>query len=98
MLISETSLISDKGLHWFFQHRRYNEIAELSRSLDQILHGQDTLLDDSAEGELAILRSEIRKMNVRLRESADLLQKDTHECNGGHPEQEDDVLRRPGYR
>ena len=64
------------GLHWRFQHRRYNEIAALSRSIDRILHGQDQLLDDSAEGELAILRSEIRKMTVQLRDAADLLQQD----------------------
>ena len=69
------------GLHWFFQHRRYDEIAELSRSLDRILHGQGSLLDDSAEGELAILRSELRKMTVRLRDDAELLQKDKQELN-----------------
>jgi signal transduction histidine kinase len=67
------------GLHVWFVHRRYHEIAELSRSLDRILHGQDQLLDDSAEGELAILRSELRKMTVRLRDDADLLQKDKQE-------------------
>jgi len=64
------------GLHWAFQHRRYKEIAALSQSIDRLLHGQDQLLDDSAEGELAILRSEIRKMTVRLRDTADLLQQD----------------------
>lgn len=69
------------ALHWLFQHRRYNEIAALSRSIDRVLHGQDQLLDDSAEGELAILRSEIRKMTLRLRESADLLQQDKAELS-----------------
>lgn len=64
------------GLHVWFVHRRYNEIAELSRSLDRILHGQESLLDDSAEGELAILRSELRKMTLRLRDDADLLRQD----------------------
>lgn len=64
------------GLHWFFLHRRYQEIAALSRSMDRILHGQDQLLDDSAEGELAILRSEIRKMTLRLRDAADQLRQD----------------------
>ena len=67
------------GLHWFFQHRRYHEIAELSRSLDRILHGQDQLLDDSGEGELAILRSELRKMTLRLKDDADLLREDKQE-------------------
>ena len=69
------------GLHWAFEHRRYREIAALSRSIDRILHGQEQLLDDSAEGELAILRSEIRKMTVQLRESADLLQRDKTELS-----------------
>ncbi len=64
------------GLHWAFQHRRYRDLAALSDSIDQILHGQEQILEDSAEGELAILRSEIRKMTIRLRESSDLLQKD----------------------
>lgn len=69
------------GLHWVFQHRRYKEIAALSHSIDRILHEQDQLLDDSAEGELAILRSEIRKMTVQLREAADLLQQDKAELS-----------------
>lgn len=69
------------GLHWAFEHWRYREIAALSRSIDRILHGQEQLLDDSAEGELAILRSEIRKMTVQLRESADLLQRDKTELS-----------------
>ena len=63
-------------LHLVFVRRRYREIAALSRSIDRILHGQDQLLDDNAEGELAILRSEIGKMTLRLRESADRLQAD----------------------
>lgn len=64
------------GLHWLFQRRRYREIAALSRSIDRILHGQEQLLDDSNEGELAILHSEIRKMTVQLRDAADQLQQD----------------------
>ena len=62
------------GLHSGFVHRRYQELAALSQSLDRILHGQDQLLEDNAEGELAILRSEIGKMTLRLKESADRLQ------------------------
>ncbi len=66
-------------LHIVFVRRRYDEIAALSRSLDRILHGQDQLLDDSGEGELAILRSELRKMTLRLKDDADLLQQDKQE-------------------
>lgn len=64
-------------LHVLFARRRYRAIAALSESIDRILHGQEQLLiADSEEGELSILRSEIRKMTVRLKESADLLQAD----------------------
>ena len=71
------------ALHWSFQRRRYRELAELTRSLDRVLHGQARLLEDSREGELAILRSEIRKMTLRLEESADLLQKEKAELSRG---------------
>lgn len=63
-------------LHWGFVHRRYREIAALSQSLDRILHGQGQVLEDNAEGELAILRSEICKMTLRLKETTDQLQAD----------------------
>ena len=56
---------------------RLGEIRRLSDSLDRILHGTETeLICDSAEGELSILQSEVRKMTVRLRESADSLLRD----------------------
>ena len=61
-------------VHLRFAKKRYDRIAQLSRSIDRILHGQDSLLiTDSDEGELAILNSEIRKMTVRLREQSDQL-------------------------
>ncbi len=53
--------------------RRYRAIALLSEELDRILHGSDRLLLAEEEGELAILKSEIRKMTVRLSEQADAL-------------------------
>lgn len=57
--------------------KRYSAISDLSLSIDRILHGQDQiLLTDSSEGELAILKSEIQKMTVRLKESADSLKGD----------------------
>lgn len=67
------------GFHLLFARRRYDEIAELSRSVDRVLHGQDQLLEDNAEGELAILRSEIAKMTLRLKESADRLRDEKQE-------------------
>ena len=60
-----------------FTARRYRRIAELSESLDRILHGADSVeIRDAAEGELSILSSEVRKMTVRLREQADYLSRD----------------------
>lgn len=60
-----------------FTAARLAEIRRLSDSLDRILHGMDTeLICDSAEGELSVLQSEIRKMTVRLKESADRLSRD----------------------
>lgn len=57
--------------------KRYSAISNLSLSIDRILHGQEQfLLTDSSEGELSILKSEIQKMTVRLKESADSLKGD----------------------
>lgn len=70
------------GVLFFVVHfvplaRRYKAIAELSSTIDRILHGNEELLfSDSSEGELAILRSEIQKMTVRLRDQADMLKSD----------------------
>lgn len=48
---------------------RYRRIARLSQDVDRILHGDNHIeLGGYAEGELAILQSEIHKMTVRLRE------------------------------
>ena len=65
------------GVHYYFAVRRYRTIAELSYSLDRILHGQEqALIEGSREGELAILTSEIQKMTLRLREQTDQLKRD----------------------
>ena len=58
----------------FFLSRRYSSLSALSRSIDRILHGQESLLiSGSEEGELAILSSEIQKMTVMLRDQTDQL-------------------------
>ena len=57
-----------------FARKRYRAMAELSLRIDRVLHGYDsTLITEHEEGELSILESEVRKMTVRLKESADLL-------------------------
>ena len=56
---------------------RYRAMADLSNSIDRILHGDEQMLiTENREGELSILRSQIQKMIIRLREQADSLQKD----------------------
>lgn len=51
--------------------RRYRAIAEMSRDIDRVLHGLEShSIQASAEGELAILQSEIQKMTLRLRQAA----------------------------
>ena len=56
--------------HLLFTRRRYRDIRALSAALDRILHGEETvLIEDSDEGELAVLKTEIRKMTLRLQET-----------------------------
>lgn len=65
------------GLYLLFARRRYKAMAALSRTLDEILHGQKQLYtEESREGELAILTSQIGKMTRRLKEQADSLQEE----------------------
>lgn len=57
--------------------KRYNEIERLCLSLNKILHGQnEILIKGSDEGELAILKSELEKMIIRLKEQTQHLNDD----------------------
>ena len=57
--------------------RRYRKIQKMCSDIDAILHGADvSVISEFCEGELSVLQSEITKMTVRLRESADILKKD----------------------
>lgn len=57
--------------------KRHREIERLTHYLEQVLHDQYTMEDfGNEEGELKILKSEIYKMTIRLREQADALRKD----------------------
>lgn len=50
-------------------YSRYKKISSLSEDIDKLLHGDNTIsFDDYTEGELSVLKSEIQKMTVRLRE------------------------------
>ena len=58
-------------------YKRYKQIAQLSESINRILHGDNTIdLGGYTEGALGVLRSELYKMTVRLREQQANLQKD----------------------
>lgn len=65
------------GLFLLSTYRRYKRIAELAADVNRILHDDNHIsLEKYAEGELAILQSEIYKMTVRLREQQQNLQND----------------------
>ena len=58
-------------------HIHYRRINRLSGEIDKVLHGSDEMLwDCDSEGELALLKSEIYKMTVRLREQSSALLSD----------------------
>lgn len=64
-------------LHLLGEYRRYREMRRLSGQVDEILHGDQTMeLSHFQEGDLEILRDEIHKMTVRLREQTELLEKE----------------------
>lgn len=63
--------------HIHFAHKRCREMEELAQKLNRILHGQDkVLIEESVEGELSILNSELHKMTLRLQEQASQLAAD----------------------
>lgn len=60
-----------------FTRKRYQAISDLSRQIDSILHGEYNVnLVPDEEGEIAVLSSELSKMTLRLRDQAELLEKD----------------------
>lgn len=62
---------------FLFTRWRYRELAKLSAYLERIAAGDYSLdLRDNTEGELSILKSEIYKVTVTLREQAELLKRE----------------------
>lgn len=56
---------------------RYQSIARLSGQIDRVLHNEERLsIEETNEGELSILQSEINKMTLRIREQNDALRKE----------------------
>ena len=64
------------GIHYYFSIKRYKQIAQLSLSLDKVLHGSAIRIDEQYEGELSILSDEISKMVIKLNEQTEILKKD----------------------
>ncbi len=71
------------GLYFLYiSSKRYQEIRRLSGEIDRVLHGEEQLeLRHFREGDLEILRDEIYKMIVRLREQAEILSRDKTELS-----------------
>lgn len=64
-------------VHLMADFFRYKKLSDLSYQINEILHGQDKYdLSSYAEGELAILQSQIFKMTIQLRQQASILKKD----------------------
>ena len=64
-------------LFFIFTKSRYNKINDLCEQIDIVLHGSNVLdIDTCREGELSILKNEIYKMTVVLREQSDKLKSD----------------------
>lgn len=58
----------------YFAQKRYNSIESLSLQLNKILHGETRLnFDDFSEGELSVLKNQLDKVVLRLREQSDAL-------------------------
>ena len=60
-----------------FTKARYKSISQISDQIDLVLHNADHLyINESDEGELSILQSEITKMTLRIREQNEALKKE----------------------
>lgn len=62
---------------YIFTRNRYQSIAKISEQIDMVLHDTDYLfINESEEGELSILQSEVTKMTLRIREQNAALKKE----------------------
>ncbi|MDK2866809.1 MAG: hypothetical protein PWP51_640 [Clostridiales bacterium] len=61
-------------IFFVFTKARYKKIAQIADQIDLVLHNENRLyIDETDEGELSILQSEIRKMTLRIREQNNAL-------------------------
>lgn len=62
------------GLWLFDMAGRYRHMEKMAQEIDLILHGKEnTMLSEYKEGDISILRNEIAKMTVMLRQQAEQL-------------------------
>lgn len=81
LLISRETALSVFGsalvlnmIYFWLTKQRYKEIRKMALEIDRILHGEEQLeMSSYREGDLSVLRDEIYKMTVRLREQAEHL-------------------------
>lgn len=65
------------ALNLYREKKRYGEIRMLSEQVDEILHGKEIAeLTHYGEGDMEVLRDEIQKMTLRLREQTELLRRE----------------------
>ncbi|GAP15393.1 signal transduction histidine kinase [Longilinea arvoryzae] len=76
-LVALIALLLTVVISGLFSYWRYRQIGKLSNYLKRITGGDYSLdIRDNAEGELSILKNEIFKVTVTLREQAEQLKKD----------------------
>lgn len=76
-ILSAVSSAIFGAVFFVFTKARYQNLAKLSEEIDLVLHNADHLfIGESEEGELSILRSEIVKMTLRIREQNAALKKE----------------------
>jgi len=64
-------------IHLWREYVRYRGMRQMAEQIDEILHGEEILeLEHFREGDLEILRDEVHKMTVRLKEQTEQLKKD----------------------
>lgn len=76
-ILSMISGLSFGILFFLFTRKRYQALARMAEQIDLVLHHADRLfIEDTREGELSILQSEIAKMTLRIREQNEALKKE----------------------
>ena len=64
--------LAGSGISLWFTAKRYDRLSQLSREVDRVLYGNDSMAGiPDEEGELAVLASKIYKMTIRLRDQAE---------------------------